>query len=125
LAALSDVDFAVREGEILGLIGPNGAGKTTLLNLISGVYKMTRGELFFKGKPLNKLKPHEIAKLGIARTFQIVRSIESMSVKDNVAVGALFGSLDRRRNLKESQKFADEVLERTKLAGKKHSKVSE
>jgi branched-chain amino acid transport system ATP-binding protein len=73
LAAVSKVDFAIEQGELVGLIGPNGAGKTTLFNLISGAIPLKSGTILFKGQRINGLKPHEICHKGIARTFQSVK----------------------------------------------------
>lgn len=87
LAALSDVDFEIRRGEILGLIGPNGAGKTTCFNAITGVYTPTRGTVTFDGAPLGKVKRHQITRRGIARTFQNVRLWGEMTALENVCVG--------------------------------------
>jgi branched-chain amino acid transport system ATP-binding protein len=95
LAAISHVDFYVDQGEILGLIGPNGAGKTTLFNLISGALPLKSGELRFRDQKLNGLKPHQICKLGIARTFQQTKIFTDMPVLHNVLVGAFFGSPNR------------------------------
>jgi branched-chain amino acid transport system ATP-binding protein len=88
LTALDSVTFEIREGEILGLIGPNGAGKTTCFNVMTGVYQATTGQVRFDGKPLAKLKRHKITRLGIARTFQNIRLFKSMTVLENVMVGA-------------------------------------
>jgi ABC-type branched-subunit amino acid transport system ATPase component len=90
-AALKGVSFSAAAGEIVGLIGPNGAGKTTLLNLLSGVLRPTTGRVLFKGRNLAGLKAHAVARMGIARTLQTPRSFPSMSVLENVAVGAMFG----------------------------------
>jgi branched-chain amino acid transport system ATP-binding protein len=95
LGAVSNVDFYVDRGEILGLIGPNGAGKTTLFNLISAALPLSSGEIRFKGQRLNGLKPHQICKMGIARTFQETKVFANMAVLQNVLVGAFFGSLKR------------------------------
>jgi len=95
LAAVSHVDFYVDQGEIAGLIGPNGAGKTTLFNLISAAIPFKSGEIRFKGQKLNGLKPHQICKMGIARTFQQIKIFGNMSVFQNVLVGAFFGSPTR------------------------------
>ena len=84
LTAVSAVDFAINEGELIGIIGPNGAGKTTVFNLMTGVYQPTEGKISFQGQPLAGLKPYEIAALGIARTFQNIRLFGSLSVFDNV-----------------------------------------
>jgi branched-chain amino acid transport system ATP-binding protein len=91
LAAISAVDIDVRQGEILGLIGPNGAGKTTLFNLLSGALKPDSGTIRFKGTDLAGLKPHQISRMGIARTFQSVKVFSRMSVFNNVLLGHLFG----------------------------------
>ncbi len=88
LAALTDVSYEVKKGEICSLIGPNGAGKTTLFNVINGFYPPTRGEVFFKEKKISQLKPHQICKLGIARTFQVVRPLQRMTTLDNVIASA-------------------------------------
>src|SRR5215471_6427030 len=88
LVAVNDLSFDVRPGEILGLIGPNGAGKSTMFNLISGALPLTAGDVRFRGQSISALQPYEIARLGIGRTFQHVRLIGSMSVLDNVALGA-------------------------------------
>jgi branched-chain amino acid transport system ATP-binding protein len=95
LAAVSNVDFHIDQGEIVGLIGPNGAGKTTLFNLISAALPLSSGEIRFKGQKLNGLKPHQICKAGVSRTFQETKVFSNMPVLQNVLVGAFFGSQDR------------------------------
>ena len=92
LAAVSNVDFHVDQGEIVGLIGPNGAGKTTLFNLISAALPFKSGEIRFKGQKLNGLKPHQICKMGIARTFQQTKVFADLPVLQNVLIGAFFGT---------------------------------
>lgn len=84
LTAVSELDLQVGRQELIGLIGPNGAGKTTVFNLITGVYQPTGGKILFDGQPTQNLKPHRLAALGIARTFQNIRLFASMSVFDNV-----------------------------------------
>ena len=84
LTAVSELDLSVGGNELVGLIGPNGAGKTTAFNLITGVYQPTDGAISFNGEPTAKLKPHHLARRGIARTFQNIRLFASMSVFDNV-----------------------------------------
>jgi branched-chain amino acid transport system ATP-binding protein len=114
VAALDGVTFDVGEGEILGVIGPNGAGKTTLLNCISGVHRPDAGRIAFAGTPLRGLPPHRIARLGVGRTFQVVKPFASMTVRENAAVGALFGA----SRLRPAKAFAaaDEVLELVGMA---------
>ncbi len=90
LRAVNEVSFALGRGEVVGLIGPNGAGKTTVVNLITGVHRPSAGTILFDGRRVDGLRPHRIARLGIARTFQIVQPFPRMSVLDNVAAGALF-----------------------------------
>jgi branched-chain amino acid transport system ATP-binding protein len=89
----------VDEGEIVGLIGPNGAGKTTLFNVITGIYHPNEGEILFHGKNLVGLKPHQICKRGIARTFQLVRIFPSMTALENVLVGAVYSKRTKRKYL--------------------------
>lgn len=93
LCALKEVSFSIKLGEILGLIGPNGAGKTTLINLISGYYTPNSGRIIYEGKNITGLPPHSINKIGISRTFQIVRIFPKLTVLDNVRSGLV----DRRR----------------------------
>ncbi|WLV24432.1 ABC transporter ATP-binding protein [Aciduricibacillus chroicocephali] len=88
ITALTDVNFSVAEGEVFGLIGPNGAGKTTMFNIITSMFPPTAGEITFLGEKLNGLKPFEITKKGICRTFQNIRLFPDMTVLENVTVGS-------------------------------------
>ncbi|NWF77045.1 MAG: ABC transporter ATP-binding protein, partial [Chloroflexi bacterium] len=110
LAAVSHVDFYVDQGEIVGLIGPNGAGKTTLFNLVSAALPLKSGEITFKGQKLNGLKPHQICKMGIARTFQQVKTFPDMPVFRNVLVGAFFGT-PKRVSATDAAREANQALE--------------
>jgi branched-chain amino acid transport system ATP-binding protein len=111
LGALSHVSFAVNTGEILGLIGPNGAGKTTLFNVVNGFYSPSTGDISFKGDRISHLKPHHICKRGIARTFQVVRPLQRMTVLDNVIASAFL----RAKNKAEASEIAAEMLTFTGL----------
>jgi branched-chain amino acid transport system ATP-binding protein len=111
LAALTDVSYEVSKGEILGLIGPNGAGKTTLFNVVNGFYAPTHGEVFFKGAKVSHLKPHQICKLGMARTFQVVRPLQRMTTLDNVVASAFL----RAKGKAEAKEMALENLRFTGL----------
>ncbi len=93
LAAVSNVDFHVDEGEIVGLIGPNGAGKTTLFNLISASLVPKPGVIKFKGENITGKKPYQICRMGVARTFQMVKIFTNMPVLENVRLGSFFGTL--------------------------------
>ncbi|MCA9918685.1 MAG: ABC transporter ATP-binding protein [Anaerolineales bacterium] len=114
LQALADVTFDLPEGQILGLIGPNGAGKTTLFNCISGVYVPTDGRVTFRGEDVTGSKSYLMAHRGMARTHQIVRPLNELSVRENVIVGACFGRENHR--LPTAGDIADEVLEFVRLA---------
>lgn len=111
LAALSNISFSVEQGEILALIGPNGAGKTTLFNVVNGFYKPSRGEVRFKDRTVSGLKPHQICRLGVARTFQVVKPLQRMSVLDNVIASAFL----RSRTKAGAERRALEILEFTGL----------
>jgi branched-chain amino acid transport system ATP-binding protein len=87
LTAVDHVSFNVRKGEILGLIGPNGSGKSTVINLISGLHRLSSGEIYFEDRSISGLPPHRIAKLGVGRTFQLLRLFRGLSVYDNVLAG--------------------------------------
>jgi branched-chain amino acid transport system ATP-binding protein len=110
LTATQNVDFHIDEGEIVGLIGPNGAGKTTLFNLISGSLAPTAGTIRFKGKIISGLKPFQICRMGIARTFQLVQLFENMTVLENVLAASFFG-LSERRSEQVVQRKAIESLD--------------
>ena len=109
LQALADVTFDLPEGQILGLIGPNGAGKTTLFNCISGVYTPTEGRVVFRGEEVTNSKAYLMARRGMARTHQIVRPLNELTVRENVIVGACFGREYHR--LPAAAEIADEVMD--------------
>jgi branched-chain amino acid transport system ATP-binding protein len=104
--AVKDVSFAVQQGELLGLMGPNGAGKSTLFNLIAGVLAPTAGEIFFEGKPVTGRKPYEVARIGIARTFQIPKPYRQLSVVENVMLSAFL----REKSVAGARSLAEATL---------------
>ncbi len=111
LAALTDVDFHVDKGEVLGLIGPNGAGKTTMFNVVNGFYAPSRGEIRFKGERISGLKPHQVCGRGLARTFQVVKPLQRMTTLDNVVCSAFL----RHPGRAEAVAHAEEILRFTNL----------
>ncbi len=128
LVAVNELDMNVRRGEIYGLIGPNGAGKTTIFNLLTGVYEPTAGDIHFEGKRLNGLRPYQISRLGVSRTFQNIRLFPGMNVLENVMTAC---HIHARQNLldailrlprfvrdeREHREFSLELLEIFDLAG--------
>ncbi len=116
LAAVSLVDFDLHEGEILGLIGPNGSGKTTLVNVITGTLPYSDGDTLFRGRSIRGLPPFEIGRLGLSRTFQIVKPFRNLTVLQNVMVGALFGKQGGARDLASARSHAEDILEFVGLA---------
>jgi len=114
LHALTDVSFDLPESQILGLIGPNGAGKTTLFNVINGVYPANDGQVYFRGQDVTDAKTYEMAHLGLARTHQIVKPLNELTVRENVIVGACFGR--EGHGLAKAAEIADEVLSFVDLA---------
>ncbi|NJN39987.1 MAG: ABC transporter ATP-binding protein [Gammaproteobacteria bacterium] len=110
LLAVDDLSFSVRENEVMGLIGPNGSGKTTVMNLISGLLKPTDGEIFLGDRMISDRPARFIARAGVARTFQLVRMLPTLTVLENVMAGAVFGH--RRLWGRSLRKFAIRQLER-------------
>lgn len=121
LVAVNDVSFDVQEGELFGLIGPNGSGKTTMLNLISGALKPDAGEIVLSGSRISGLAAHQIARRGVARTFQLVRMLPSMDAERNVIAGAVFGH--QRLWGEEARSLAQELLALVGLRGREHMPV--
>jgi branched-chain amino acid transport system ATP-binding protein len=113
LQALTQVTFDLPEGQILGLIGPNGAGKTTLFNAINGVYPCEEGRIIFRDKDVTKLKTYHHARMGMARTHQIVQPLNELTIQDNVMVGACFGR--ENQTLGHAAEIAEEVLDFVEL----------
>jgi len=115
LVAVNDVSLTVEKGQIIGIIGPNGAGKTTLFNCIAGAFPPSDGQILFEGQEIGGKKPHQICKLGLSRTFQVVKPFASKTVLYNVTVGA-FAKTSRRS---EAEAKALKVLEFLQMADKK------
>ncbi len=115
LAAVHHVDFDINQGEVAGLIGPNGAGKTTLFNLISGFLPITTGEIRYKGKSITGLKPHQICKKGVARTFQSSKLFAGLTVFENILAASLFGT-KRAISVPDAQREAAELMEFVELS---------
>ncbi|MCB1333089.1 MAG: ABC transporter ATP-binding protein [Roseivivax sp.] len=123
LVAVNALDFDVAEHEVMGLIGPNGSGKSTTLNLISGALGCTAGTIALRGVPIHRLAPQDIARRGVARTFQLVRLLPSMSVLDNVRAGAVFGH--RRRWGDDAEAQAMRMLELVGLGRRAQAPVGQ
>lgn len=116
LTALYDVSFRVEPGEIFGIAGPNGAGKSTLFNVITGIYPPSSGKVYFEGNDISRAMPHQICQRGIGRTYQIPATFHTLSVYDNLRVGATFGR-------KASHQVA-EILDFLNLSGKAATSAS-
>jgi branched-chain amino acid transport system ATP-binding protein len=118
LIAVNNISFTVEKGEIFGLIGPNGSGKTTIFNLINRFYPLSSGEIYFRGRRIDRLPTHEICELGIGRTFQVVKPLKRMTVLENVMAGAFL----RARKIAQARAKALEVLD---FCGLYHRKDAE
>lgn len=117
LTALNGVNLAARQGEVLGVIGVNGAGKTTLMNCICGIYRPDKGQITIGGKPSTGRTPHEVAKLGVGRTFQIPRVFKRMSLIDNLLVPVLDQTASDATLIEQ----AESMLERMRLIDLRHN----
>ena len=117
LQVLADVDLSLGQDEIVGLIGPNGAGKSTLFNVITSICRPNRGEVYLREKKITGLPPHKICRMGIARTFQLIKTFLSMTVLENVMVGSIYGHEHRGKGARER---ALEALDLVELSGKRN-----
>lgn len=129
LTAVNNLDFQIPRGQISSIIGPNGAGKTTFFNCITGFYKIDEGEILLNGKPIHRKSPDQITRAGIARTFQNIRLFNNMTALENIMVGqeahlksswigAILGTPATRREVKESEERANELMQFVGLRGK-------
>jgi branched-chain amino acid transport system ATP-binding protein len=121
LSANQDISFSIQKGELVGLIGPNGAGKTTLFNCISGLHPITSGSIVFDGKDITSLKAHEIARRGLARTFQIYVASGDLNVEENVMVGCFM----RTRSTTKAKNRARDILRKLNIGDLSNALVSE
>lgn len=121
LVAVNDVSFTLEPGEVVGLLGPNGSGKTTVMNMISGALPCDGGTVRIGGTDITKMKPHRVAKHGVARTFQLVRPLPTLSVAENVLLSLAFGH--KRHWGREARVLAEEKLEFVGLAGRSDERV--
>lgn len=110
LVVLNNIDIAVRANELIGVIGPNGAGKSTLFNVITALYAPSEGKVLFRGQNITGIAPHRISRLGIARTFQLVRTFLTMTAFENVMVGAVYGAGGRVKHASEAANAALELV---------------
>ena len=116
LTAVNQVSMHVKQGETVGLIGANGAGKTTLFNLIAGAYHVTSGRILFEGKEIQNMPSHKLARIGIARTYQIVKPFSNLTMLENTMVGAL----QKHSRVEEARRKAEEVLELVEMGDRKN-----
>ncbi len=124
VTAVADLSFQVEEGEILGLIGPNGAGKSTLFSLLSGMTSPTSGRIFFNNRDITRWAPHRRVHHGLVQTFQLAQPFPTLTVEDNVKVGATFGGRHRRAD-RGPRLSVSEVLELTDLADHRSTRAIE
>jgi len=125
LKAVDEVNFEIKKGEIVGLIGPNGAGKTTVTSLITGALPKTAGRVFFNNIDISNLKPYQIARKGLARTFQVVKPLIGMTVEENILVGSLYGKSGRNSNIKDACRRTREIIKLVGLDKKRNYSVSD
>ncbi len=125
LTAVDNVSLAIQEGEILGVIGPNGAGKTTLVNVITGADSLTKGQVVFQGQQIGQKPAHQRGRMGLARTFQVVKPFRNLTVRENVAVGAMFGAGGAKRSSAEAFHRADELLDLVGFSERADQKAEE
>ena len=125
LLAVDHVNLEIQAGEAISIVGPNGSGKSTFFNLITGVYTADAGTIHFDGHDITALPPYRRAHLGIGRTFQIPRPFGSLTVRENVAIGAMFGSEEHHKDVDEALELADEQLKRIGFYDRRERRAKE
>ena len=125
LLAVDHADFRVDEGEIVGLIGPNGAGKTTLFNLISGALQPREGTIHFKGQDITDLRPDQISRMGLARTFQTSKVFSDMTAFENVRLALIYGNPDRSFKYKEAEREVNQLMAQGGMLSDRNKPVKE
>lgn len=123
ILALNQVNLNIEQGEFMGIVGPNGSGKTTLFNVINGVYFPDEGRVLLEDRDISRLPTHRRASIGLGRTFQIPRPFASATVRENVAVGAMFGSRGKQTNVNTSMDVAEAIIERIGLSQHKDKRA--
>jgi branched-chain amino acid transport system ATP-binding protein len=124
ITAVEDLSLSIERSEIVGIIGPNGAGKTTLINLIMGVYRATFGEIWFCEKKISKMTTYKIARLGLTRTFQVVKPILGLTVLESVISSTIFGNKEKF-NMQQARNRAEEIINYVSLSSKKNYQTSQ
>ena len=123
IKAVDHADFEVAKGEIVGIIGPNGAGKTTMFNLISGAIGVERGSISFKGEDITRLRPDQINRLGLARTFQTSRLFDGMTAFENVRLALIYGNPNRRFRYEEAEREVNQLMATMGILSDRHKPV--
>ncbi|HET7847249.1 MAG TPA: ABC transporter ATP-binding protein [Acidimicrobiia bacterium] len=125
LRAVDGVDFEVHRGEVVGLIGPNGAGKTTVFNLISGAIRAKQGSIHFEGEEITGLRPDQISRRGLARTFQTTKLFTDMSAFENVRLGLIYGNPERRFRHEEAEREVNRLMASMGILADRHKSIRE
>lgn len=123
LKAVERADFAIEQGEIVGLIGPNGAGKTTIFNLISGALEVQRGMITFKDEDITRLRPDQISRRGLARTFQTSKLFNGMTAFENIRLALIYGNPERRFRYEEAEREVNQMMARMGILSDRNKPV--